>query len=80
MWVTAPTPVRRGRILVRDKRSHTGNHMMITHTLETGWKRFLDRFRKLWAVPPQHNPVHQPLEHEVTKSKPSEDWPPVSQR
>jgi hypothetical protein len=80
MWVTAPTPVRRGRILVRDEDRHTENYMMVTHTLETGWKRFLDRFRKLWAVPPQHNPVRQPLEHEVTASTHSDGSPPVSQR
>lgn len=54
--------------------------MMIAHSLDSGWKRFLDRFRKLWEVPPQHNPVLQPLEHEVTASKRSDDSPPVSQR
>jgi hypothetical protein len=32
--------------------------MMIAHSLDSGWKRFLDRFRKLWQVPPQHDRGH----------------------
>jgi hypothetical protein len=53
--------------------------MMIAETTETGWKRFLDRIRKLWEVPPQHVPVPlQVLEHEVTAH--SDETPRVSQR
>jgi hypothetical protein len=50
---------------------------MVAETTQTGWKRFLDRIRKLWEVPPQHNSP-QVLEHEVTVH--SDETPRVSQR
>jgi hypothetical protein len=59
---------------------HKDNDMMIAPTMETGWKRFLDRIRKLWEVPAHHNATPQPLEHEVSASRQSDDAPPVSQR
>jgi len=52
---------------------------MIAETTETGWKRFLDRIRKLWEGPPHHNPVPtQVLEHEVSVH--SDETSRVSQR
>jgi hypothetical protein len=54
---------------------------MIAETTETGWKRFLDRIRKLWEAPPQHYPVPARVaEHEVSASAHTDDTPPMSQR
>jgi hypothetical protein len=51
---------------------------MIAETTETGWKRFLDRIRKLWEPTPQYNPPVQALEHEVNRH--ADETPRVSQR
>ena len=54
---------------------------MNAETTETGWKRFLDRIRKLWEGPPQQYPVPASvLEHEVTARAAPAETPPVSQR
>jgi hypothetical protein len=53
---------------------------MIAETTETGWKRFLDRIRKLWEPTPQFTPTPQALEHEVSQSRHADDTPRVSQR
>jgi hypothetical protein len=54
--------------------------MMIAETTETGWKRFLDRIRKLWEVPPQHNPVRPVIEHEVSANTHAENSRTASRR
>jgi hypothetical protein len=51
---------------------------MIAETTETGWKRFLDRIRKLWQPTPQYSPPSPALEHEVSNH--ADETPRISQR
>jgi hypothetical protein len=51
---------------------------MIAETTETGWKRFLDRIRKLWEPTPQYTPPSPALEHEAGMH--ADETPRVSHR
>jgi hypothetical protein len=53
MFVSAPTPLRGARILLRKQQEKD----MKAETMDTGWKRFLDRIRRLWETEPVDNPT-----------------------